>query len=98
MRVKICWLRVLTGDAASLNGGAAISRSRNLDSLLVVLIENFMVIVCGITSVSRQAWIFAMIRVMESELGRELVFACLNNDDLQHVARRARSSFGLGCP
>lgn len=57
-----------------------------------------MFMVCGITSASGQAWIFAMIRVMESKLGRELVFAGLNDDDLQHVARRARNSFGLGCP
>lgn len=39
-----------------------------------------------------------MIRVMEPKLGRELVFASVNDDDLQHVARRAWGSFGLGCP
>ena len=39
-----------------------------------------------------------MIRVMESKLGGELVFASVNDDDLQHVAGRAWGSFGFGCP
>ena len=137
VRVKKSWFRILTGDCASdcvcWGGGAGgwrsgsdtISRSSNLDSLLVVLIDNFMVmvyskawtfarirgmdllvvlinnfifIVFGIAMAYGQAWIFAMIRVMKSKLGRELVFASFNDDDLQHVARRAWGSVGLGCP
>lgn len=53
------WLRVLTGGGASWggvlgdwrSGSNVVSRSWNLDSLLVILVDNFMVIFCGIAMV-----------------------------------------------